>query len=356
MELYALHQIVLGIFDNLQVATLQGVIKGHGRGMTAYDCYSLNALRLIAVNRLFCDGVNARHKLNIHRAVRFGRYGFIHSVARDIELNARNNTVLGSLFNMTCAVGFGVDFEIEIYRVGSTRNHSLFAYAAPDEHIVGIEINLLLCGYRYGRGNHFVARKGVFVTASGYGNTACRKLDIGERIVGVLNRQAVFLGIGIVFQRIGVCLALVSCRKARNGIMVCHLRQNPVIAFLGRSALDRGIVHIRRNAVCTMQVGRTCTELLLIFPDNRLRCISVIVGVCSCYGRRFTLVPAVHQSHHNAELCVGRQVFEIGAVLTAFRGVGVARIEINTRLHAVNLVRSAVIGHQIFSLGVTRTV
>lgn len=112
---------------------------------------------------------------------------------------------------MTCAVGFGVDFEIEIYRVGSTRNHSLLPTQPQDEHIVGIEINLFLCGYRYGEVIILSLVK-VYLLPLDTEIPLCRKLDIGERIVGVLNRQAVFLGIGIS-QRIGVCLVSIFAAK-----------------------------------------------------------------------------------------------------------------------------------------------
>ena len=55
VELHTLHKIVLRVFDNLQTATLQGVVKGYGSSMTAYNRYPLNALRLVSVNGLLCD-------------------------------------------------------------------------------------------------------------------------------------------------------------------------------------------------------------------------------------------------------------------------------------------------------------
>ena len=223
MELHALHKIVLGSLDNLQVATLQHIVKGDGRGVTADDCHPLDALRLIAVNALLGDGVNARHKLNIHRAVRLGGDGLVYAVPRDVELDARYNAVLGSLLDMTCAVGFGVDFQIEIHGVRSSRSHCLLAYAAPDEHIIAARVDILLCRHRHGRGNHPVARKGVLVAVSGYGDAVCGKPHIGHGIVGVREGKAVFLGVGVVFEGIGACPALASCGKARNGVMLCHL-------------------------------------------------------------------------------------------------------------------------------------
>ena len=130
--------------------------------------------------------------------------------------------------------------------------------------------------------------------------------------------------------------------------MLCHLRQNPIVAFLGGSAFQGIVVGVPVNPVCTLAVCRACAELLLIFPDNRLGRKSVIICVCACNGRGFTLVPAVHQSHHNTELSVSRQVLKIRAVLSAFGHIGITRIEINARLHAVNLMRPAIIRHQIF--------
>ena len=175
MEFHSFHQIVLGAFDNLQTATLQRIAEGHGRGMTAYDSNSLNTLRLISVNRLFCDGVDPRHQRNIYRTVCFGHDGLIYAVARNIEFDARYNTVLRGLFDKTRSVGFGINLKIEIYRVGSARNHCLLAYAAPDKHFIAIQINGFLRRYRNRRGNHLFARKGVLTSASGHLNAACRK-------------------------------------------------------------------------------------------------------------------------------------------------------------------------------------
>ena len=63
-------------------------------------------------------------------------------------------------------------------------------------------------------------------------------------------------------------------------------------------------------------------------------------------------MPTVHQSHHHAELCFGRQLTEIRAVFAVLGYIAVSRIKVNTRLYAVNLVRSAAVGHQVFTLGV----
>lgn len=73
------------------------------------------------------------------------------------------------------------------------------------------------------------------------------------------------------------------------------------------------------------------------------------------HNGRFSLLPAVHQSHHNAELCVHRQVFEIGAVLPVLGSIAVACGIADARFHAVDLVRAASVAQQVLSSGVART-
>ena len=65
-------------------------------------------------------------------------------------------------------------------------------------------------------------------------------------------------------------------------------------------------------------------------------------------------MPSVHQSHHDAELCIGGQVAEIGAVVAVLGHIAVARIEIYARLNTVNLVCAVPVIHQILSFGVSR--
>lgn len=64
-------------------------------------------------------------------------------------------------------------------------------------------------------------------------------------------------------------------------------------------------------------------------------------------------MPAVHQRHHNAKLCIGGQVVEIGAVLAVLRHIGIARAKVNARLHTEYLMRSAAVGHQVLALGIS---
>ena len=65
-------------------------------------------------------------------------------------------------------------------------------------------------------------------------------------------------------------------------------------------------------------------------------------------------MPSVHQSHHNAELCIGGQVAEIGAVVAVLGHIAVACAEIYARLNTVDLVCAVPVIHQILSFGVSR--
>ena len=60
MELHTLYQIVLGIFDNLQRATLQGVVEVYRGRFSTNKSYSLGFLRFVTVNGLFGNGIGGR--------------------------------------------------------------------------------------------------------------------------------------------------------------------------------------------------------------------------------------------------------------------------------------------------------
>ena len=60
VEFHSLHKIVLRVFDNLQRATLQGVVEVYSSGLSADKGHGLALLRLIAVNGLFRDGIGGR--------------------------------------------------------------------------------------------------------------------------------------------------------------------------------------------------------------------------------------------------------------------------------------------------------
>ncbi len=67
-------------------------------------------------------------------------------------------------------------------------------------------------------------------------------------------------------------------------------------------------------------------------------------------------MPSVHQSHHDAELCISGQVAEIGAVVAVLGHIAVARIEIYARLNTVNLVCAVPVIHQVFTFSIVRAI
>ena len=105
--------------------------------------------------------------------------------------------------------------------------------------------------------------------------------------------------------------------------MLCTLLQNPVVALLSRSALNRLYIMVCRYAVVFDNSGRACSELLLILPNDNLRSQSIVIVVCSPNRRIQPLLPTVYRCKHNALACNFRQVLKISAVAAAGRGVSV---------------------------------
>ncbi len=62
-------------------------------------------------------------------------------------------------------------------------------------------------------------------------------------------------------------------------------------------------------------------------------------------------MPSVHQSHHDAELCIGGQVAKIRTVVTVLGHIAVASAEDNARFHAIDLMRAVSLIQQVFPLG-----
>ena len=103
MECYAFHQIVLGSFDNLQVATLQGVAESDNGSFTAHKRYSLGFLRLITVNRVFRYRIGRREQaLHGDSTVCTCFHGLAEIIARNGKGDICHNTILGSLFKGKC--------------------------------------------------------------------------------------------------------------------------------------------------------------------------------------------------------------------------------------------------------------
>ena len=258
---------------------------------------------------------------------------------------------------MTDALGFRVQLEIEIHGIFRARGHRLLAGAAPNEHLAHAEVGFLLCGDRHGVGNHVLACEGILIPAAGDGNAAFGKIDVCEGIVGIRERQAVVVIRLIVLHCIGLRVALAAGGEARHNVVLGHLIQNPVVALLSGSILQRVIEQVGVNPIGRCKGRRTCSDLLLILPNDALRCVDEIIHIRSRNGRRRTVVPAVHQRHHNSELRSDGQVLKILAVLTAGGIVGVAVVVGHAGLNAVHVMgRAVAVNHQVLIPGNTAAV
>ena len=249
MEFHALDQPVFGGLSDFEITAAQGVVESYGRGLAADDGDSLCRLRLIPVIGKLRHGIGAGEQVKIDRSVLAGRNRLIDAVAGDRKLDTLDLAVLAGFHDVTDALGFRVQLEIEIHGIFRAGGHRLLAGAAPNEHLAHAEVGFLLCGDRHGVGNHVLACEGILIPAAGDGNAAGREIDIGESIVGVRQRNAVVVIRLIVFHRVGLRIALIAGGEARHNIVLGHLLQDPVVAFLGRSALDGMIVHVRIDAV-----------------------------------------------------------------------------------------------------------
>lgn len=357
MELHSLDQSVFCGLGNLEVAAAQGVVEGYGRGLAADDSDSLCRLRLILVIGKLRHSVGAGEQVEINCAVLTCRNRLIDAIAGDRELDTLNLAVLAGFHDMADALGFRVQLEVEEHRVFRAGSHRLLAGAAPNEHLAHTEVGFLLCRDHHGIGNHVLAGEGILIPAAGDGNAAGREIDIGQGVIGVGQGDAVIIIRLIVLHRVGLCIALIAGREARYNIVLGHLLQDPVVAFLGRSALDGVVVHIRIDAVVGGNGGRTGTELLLILPNDALRSKRKIIIVRSGNGGCHALMITVHQRHHNSELCGNGQVLKILAVLAAGGIVGVAVIIRDAALDTVHMVLIAVaVDHHILILGVAGAV
>ena len=136
-----------------------------------------------------------------------------------------------------------------------------------------------------------------------------------------------------------------------------HLLQNPVVAFLSRTIFQGGIEQIGFNAICRCKACRTRSDLLLILPDDTLRRVDEIIHIRSCNGRRSSIVPAIHQRHHDSVLCGNGQILKILAVLAAGGIVSVAVVVGHAGLNTVHMMRGAVaVNHQVLISGNTAAV
>ena len=357
MELHALDQPVFGGLGNFEIAAAKGVVEGYGRGLAADDGDGLCRLRLVLVIGLLRHRIGAGEQVEIDGTVLAGCDRLIDAVAGDRKLDALDLAVLTGFHDVSDALGFRVQLEIEIHGIFRTGGHRLLAGAAPNEHLAHTEVGFLLCGDHHGAGDHALAREGILISAAGDSNAAGREIEIGQGVVGVGQGNAVVVICLIILHRVGLRVALIAGGEARHNIVLGHLLQNPVVALLSGSILQRVIEQVGVNPIGRCKGRRTCSDLLLILPNDALRCVDEIIHIRSRNGRRRTVVPAVHQRHHNSELRSDGQVLKILAVLTAGGIVGVAVVVGHAGLNAVHVMgRAVAVNHQVLIPGNTAAV
>ncbi len=186
MKGHTLHKVIFRGFDNLNIATLQGVGKGYGRCAAAYNRDTLHLLRLIFFNAFFCNRINAGHKLNIHRTVCLCGNGLVYAVSADCKTNTVYFSVLRVFDDMTDSRCLSLDVHIEVHGIFRTGYHCLLAGVSPNKEIANGSRNNFLSGYADSIFNHLLRSKGVFVAVSCNSNPFIgSKMNVRQKVVGI---------------------------------------------------------------------------------------------------------------------------------------------------------------------------
>lgn len=110
VELHAFLQAVFGNLGNGQIAALQGVVKGHGRGLVRDNRYNLTVLRLIFIRRQLSHRIFAGLQIiNCDLTTVLGFHGLIDAVTLNTETDTVDLAVLGGLNDHARAGNFLID-------------------------------------------------------------------------------------------------------------------------------------------------------------------------------------------------------------------------------------------------------
>ena len=189
VESYALNQIILRRFDNLKITSFENIIEVDLCHLTGNNGYSVNLLRNIFVDRLFCYRVNTGHKvIQLEFTAVCGCYCLIDTVTADSKLNAVNLSVLTCLYNLTRAVAY-LHFD-KAADLLSISNHVLNTVAVLVDTVRPYNYTsadaVLFCGSD-GKflARSFIYRNSQLVTADGERNAVnvCREIVIAKDTV-----------------------------------------------------------------------------------------------------------------------------------------------------------------------------
>lgn len=193
MESYTLDQIILRRFDNLKITSLENIIEVDLCHLTGNNSNSVNLLRYIFVDRLFCYRVNTGHKvIQLEFAAVCGCYSLIDTVTADGKLNTVNLSVLTCLYNLTRAVAY-LHFDKAADRVAdllSISDHILNAVAIlmdtvrPYDNTSADTVLFCGCDGKF-LARSFLHRNSQFVSADRERNAVniCREIVIAKHTV-----------------------------------------------------------------------------------------------------------------------------------------------------------------------------
>ena len=193
VESYTLDQIILRRFDNLKITSLENIIEVDLCHLTGNNSNSVNLLRYIFVDRLFCYRVNTGHKvIQLEFAAVCGCYSLIDTVTADGKLNTVNLSVLTCLYNLTRAVAY-LHFDKAADRVAdllSISDHILNAVAIlmdtvrPYDNTSADTVLFCGCDGKF-LARSFLHRNSQFVSADRERNAVniCREIVIAKHTV-----------------------------------------------------------------------------------------------------------------------------------------------------------------------------
>ena len=100
--------------------------------------------------------------------------------------------------------------------------------------------------------------------------------------------------------------------------MGSDLLQNPIINLFGWPSLHNAEESIFCNTSIVVAAGSVAAELLLVFPNDTLRCHVPVISVDTSHGEGSPRLPAIQGGQHDPAAGSLRQLVEILAVVRLF--------------------------------------
>ena len=277
----ALHKPVLAGLGDFQIAAFEGVVEMHGSSLPADDGNALRLLRLIAVNRLLGDGINARVEIgNVDFTRRIGGFCFVIALAGNGKGNALHFTVLRGFHQFHTA---GLDLQIQIagnrvgnrYAIGGVVLLAASDFSVrPDDYAASLPVDLLrFNGNRAFDGGIGGNRQLVAACRNIQPCGAAGKGEVGKDVVFV--RQSYRIFFTVPFQFIGTGAGAAMGKEAGQHGMALHLIFNGIVLL--KNQVIQGVIgaDIVRNAVLSLRRSIHMVKLAVAltydgFPHQKL--------------------------------------------------------------------------------------